>query len=83
VAPDLFARQGDASGIADMKELQSKIVSKTPDAQVMSDLDATIARLRGAGARFRNDPIQGPGGRQVLAEDPAGNPVELFEATSG
>ena len=49
----------------------------------VDDLDATIARLRGAGARFRNDPIQGPGGRQVLAEDPAGNPVELFEATSG
>lgn len=47
------------------------------------DLDATIGRLRDAGARFRNDPIDGPGGRQVLAEDPAGNPVELFEATSG
>jgi carboxymethylenebutenolidase len=49
VAPDLFARQGDASGIADMKELQSKIVSKTPDAQVMSDLDATIAWAKTAG----------------------------------
>jgi catechol 2,3-dioxygenase-like lactoylglutathione lyase family enzyme len=47
------------------------------------DLDETVARLRGAGARFRNEPIAGPGGRQVLAEDPSGNPVELFEATSG
>ncbi|HEY8244207.1 MAG TPA: VOC family protein [Casimicrobiaceae bacterium] len=49
----------------------------------VDDLDATIARLRDAGARFRNEPIAGPGGRQVLAEDPSGNPVELFEATSG
>jgi carboxymethylenebutenolidase len=49
VAPDLFARQGDASQIADMKELQSKVVSKTPDAQVMSDLDATVAWAKAAG----------------------------------
>lgn len=43
VAPDLFVRQGDATQIADMKELQQKIVSKTPDAQVAADLDATVA----------------------------------------
>ena len=49
----------------------------------VDDLDVTIATLRAAGARFRNEPIAGPGGRQVLAEDPSGNPVELFEATSG
>jgi catechol 2,3-dioxygenase-like lactoylglutathione lyase family enzyme len=49
----------------------------------VDDLDETIARLRATGARFRNEPIAGPGGRQVLAEDPSGNPVELFEATSG
>jgi len=49
----------------------------------VDDLDATVARLLDAGARFRNDPIAGPGGRQVLAEDPSGNPVELFEPTSG
>ena len=49
----------------------------------VDDLDASIAKLRTAGARFRNEPIAGPGGRQVLAEDPSGNPVELFEATSG
>ena len=46
----------------------------------VDDLDATIAMLEGAGARFRSEPISGPGGRQVLAEDPSGNPVELFEA---
>ena len=49
----------------------------------VDDLDAAIATLRGAGARFRNAPISGPGGRQVLGEDPSGNPVELFEATAG
>ena len=49
----------------------------------VDDLDATIGRLRAAGARFRNDPVDGPGGRQVLAEDPSGNPVELFEPTTG
>jgi catechol 2,3-dioxygenase-like lactoylglutathione lyase family enzyme len=45
----------------------------------VDDLDTTVAALRAQGARFRNEPIAGPGGRQVLAEDPSGNPVELFE----
>ena len=45
----------------------------------VEDIDATVARLREAGARFRNDVITGVGGKQVLVEDPAGNPVELFE----
>ncbi len=43
VAPDLFVRQGDATQIADIQELQQKIVSQTPDAQVAADLDATVA----------------------------------------
>jgi catechol 2,3-dioxygenase-like lactoylglutathione lyase family enzyme len=42
-------------------------------------LDATVEGLRTAGARFRNDIVSGPGGRQILLEDPSGNPVELFE----
>jgi catechol 2,3-dioxygenase-like lactoylglutathione lyase family enzyme len=46
----------------------------------VEDLDATLAALKAQGARFRSDPIQGPGGRQVLVEDPSGNPIELFEA---
>lgn len=45
----------------------------------VADLTATVGTLREAGMRFRNDIISGPGGRQILAEDPAGNPVELFE----
>jgi carboxymethylenebutenolidase len=43
VAPDLFARQGDATAIADINELREKIVSKVSDAQVAADLDATVA----------------------------------------
>ena len=46
---------------------------------VYDDLDAEIARLRGAGVRFRNDVVSGPGGKQILVEDPAGNLVELFQ----
>ena len=45
------------------------------------DLSATIDRLRGAGARFRNDMVTGVGGKQIIVEDPSGNPVELFEPT--
>jgi len=43
VAPELYARQGDVSKIADWKQIYAEVVSKVPDAQVMSDLDATIA----------------------------------------
>ncbi|HEY0466609.1 MAG TPA: dienelactone hydrolase family protein [Polyangiaceae bacterium] len=43
IAPELFARQGDVSKLTDFKEIQSKVVSKVPDAQVLSDLDAAVA----------------------------------------
>jgi catechol 2,3-dioxygenase-like lactoylglutathione lyase family enzyme len=43
------------------------------------DLAALVERLRGAGAHFRNDIVTGVGGKQILVEDPSGNPVELFE----
>jgi catechol 2,3-dioxygenase-like lactoylglutathione lyase family enzyme len=45
----------------------------------VDDLEATVARLRADGVRFRNDIVTGVGGKQVLVEDPSGNPVELFE----
>jgi catechol 2,3-dioxygenase-like lactoylglutathione lyase family enzyme len=45
----------------------------------VADLDAKVAALRDAGASFRNDIVEGMGGRQILLEDPAGNPIELFE----
>jgi catechol 2,3-dioxygenase-like lactoylglutathione lyase family enzyme len=43
------------------------------------DLDALIERLVASGARFRNEVVTGPGGRQILVEDPSGNVVELFQ----
>ncbi len=45
----------------------------------VADLASEVERLRKAGARFRNDIVSGMGGKQILLEDPAGNPVELFE----
>jgi catechol 2,3-dioxygenase-like lactoylglutathione lyase family enzyme len=47
----------------------------------VDDLDSVVGDLRAKGAHFRNDVVTGVGGRQVLVEDPAGNPVELFEPT--
>jgi carboxymethylenebutenolidase len=50
IAPELFARQGDPQQIASIPEIQAKITSKTPDAQVLSDLDACVAWAAGKGA---------------------------------
>src|SRR5881628_429783 len=51
---------------------------------IVDDIEAEVARLRAAGAKFRNDILDGPGGRQVLLLDPSGNVVELFQpAASG
>ena len=47
----------------------------------VADIEATVAELRKQGAKLRSDIITGVGGKQVLVEDPAGNPVELFEPT--
>src|SRR5215469_1979450 len=47
----------------------------------VADIQATVAALRKAGARFRNDIVTGVGGKQILVEDPSGNPIELFEPT--
>ncbi|MGN6693569.1 MAG: VOC family protein [Aquihabitans sp.] len=47
---------------------------------VVADLDAEIARLEAAGVPFRNEVVSGPGGSQVLVEDPSGNLVELFQS---
>jgi catechol 2,3-dioxygenase-like lactoylglutathione lyase family enzyme len=46
---------------------------------VVDDLDAEVAGLRASGATFRNPVVEGPGGKQILLLDPAGNLVELFE----
>ena len=45
----------------------------------VNDLEAQVKRLREAGLRFRNEIVTGPGGSQILLDDPSGNPVELFQ----
>ena len=46
----------------------------------VADLETLVTNLKAAGLKFRNEIIEGPGGKQILAEDPAGNPLELFVA---
>jgi catechol 2,3-dioxygenase-like lactoylglutathione lyase family enzyme len=46
----------------------------------VDDLDQLVMGLQELGVRFRNEPLSGPGGSQVLIEDPSGNPVELFQS---
>lgn len=46
---------------------------------ITADITAEVQRLRAAGLVFRNDIVTGPGGRQILLDDPSGNPVELFQ----
>lgn len=46
---------------------------------VVEDIEAEVERLRAAGLRFRNDIVRGPGGAQILFDDPSGNPIELFQ----
>lgn len=50
---------------------------------ITQDIAAEVERLRGAGVTFRNDILNGPGGSQILAEDPSGNVVELFQPAGG
>jgi catechol 2,3-dioxygenase-like lactoylglutathione lyase family enzyme len=45
----------------------------------VTDLDTTVETLRRSGAHFRNEIVTGVGGRQIIVDDPSGNPVELFE----
>jgi catechol 2,3-dioxygenase-like lactoylglutathione lyase family enzyme len=45
---------------------------------IVDDLEAEVARLRSAGVHFRNEILTGPGGSQILLDDPSGNPIELF-----
>ena len=46
----------------------------------VKSIEGAMRSLQSTGAKFRSDPVQGPGGQQVLTEDPSGNPIELFEA---
>jgi catechol 2,3-dioxygenase-like lactoylglutathione lyase family enzyme len=50
---------------------------------IVEDISTEVERLRAAGLTFRNDIVSGPGGQQILLEDPAGNPIELFQPAGG
>jgi predicted enzyme related to lactoylglutathione lyase len=47
----------------------------------VEDIEAAVRELRDAGAQFRNEIVDGVGGRQIIVDDPAGNPIELFQPT--
>jgi predicted enzyme related to lactoylglutathione lyase len=49
---------------------------------IVDDIDTEVRHLREAGASFRNDVVEGPGGKQILLQDPSGNVVELFQPAS-
>jgi catechol 2,3-dioxygenase-like lactoylglutathione lyase family enzyme len=49
---------------------------------LVDDLDSEVDRLRTAGVPFRSDVVSGPGGRQIVLDDPSGNPIELFQPAS-
>jgi catechol 2,3-dioxygenase-like lactoylglutathione lyase family enzyme len=49
---------------------------------IVEDIHAEVARLRGSGVAFRNDVISGPGGSQIVLDDPSGNPIELFQPSA-
>ena len=50
---------------------------------LVDDITAEVARLREAGVSFRSDVVTGPGGKQIVLDDPSGNPIELFQPAAG
>ena len=74
--PGTSARKPMADGVEPSPGGWNRIVVE------VDDLEAVVAALRDRGATFRNEPVEGPGGTQVLIEDPSGNPIEVFQATS-
>ena len=46
---------------------------------IVDDIEAEVARLSAAGVRFRSEIVTGPGGRQIVLDDPSGNPIEVFQ----
>ena len=50
---------------------------------IVDDIQAEVARLRATGVHFRSDVVNGPGGQQIVLDDPSGNPIELFQPAAG
>ena len=61
-------------------DLESRL--EGPIFEPLKDLASRVAEMKQQGMRFRNEIVVGPGGKQILLEDPDGNPVELFEAAT-
>ena len=70
---------GPASSGARATPADASAAGRNRIQRVVDDLDAEIARLREEGLTFRSELVAGPGGRQIMLEDPAGNLVELFQ----
>jgi len=73
--PGTSASRPLANGSVPVPGGWNRLVIEVPDIQ------AAMQGLLLAGAKFRSEPVQGPGGKQVLVEDPSGNPIELFQAS--
>ena len=74
--PGSSARKKLASGAAPAPGGWNRVVIE------VASLATAMTKLEAAGARFRSKPISGPGGKQVLVEDPSGNPIELFQTNA-
>jgi len=72
--PGTSASKPLADGAVPVPGGWNRLVIEVPDIQ------AAMQALRPTGAKFRSEPVEGPGGQQVLVEDPSGNPIELFQA---
>ena len=72
---------GNGSRIAIYERSRTK-ADHTIGAFIVDDIEAEVARLRAEGVSFRNEIVTGPGGKQILAEDPSGNVVELFQSAA-
>jgi catechol 2,3-dioxygenase-like lactoylglutathione lyase family enzyme len=68
-----------APGFAILARGDLRLLLNTPSGLEVDDLDRQVKILREAGVRFRNDVVVGRGGKQILLDDPAGNPIEPIE----
>jgi catechol 2,3-dioxygenase-like lactoylglutathione lyase family enzyme len=76
----LSAPSGSAGGGQDMKDGRRQAPGGWNRFAIeVAGLDAVVSELRAAGVQFRNDVVTGVGGKQIIVDDPSGNPVELFE----
>jgi predicted enzyme related to lactoylglutathione lyase len=76
----LLNRPGAGGAGQAMRDGQSPALGGWNRIQIeVEDIEATVSKLKNSGGRFRNDIVTGNGGKQILIEDPSGNPIELFQ----